>query len=175
MKTQSTNEVSRQPPKIIHVIMRKHVSKQVADPLARWNISVNLLPARKDLLQRTVLQQITRNFAQRLTGIKNIAVRIHPRKHRRVALEAAESKQRLNRSRRAVDRLNAPAPPFDDLIHQRLVLRILQKRQVWHFLHLRGLRRKNNSLLPAPVQQPLDFTDVPLLDHRADGDAPRAA
>src|SRR5256884_86678 len=85
------------------------------------------------------------------------------------------AKQRLDRSRRAVDRLSAFAPPLDDFVYQRLVLRILQQRQVRHFLHLRGLRRKNESLLPAPVQQLFYFTDIPLLDHRADGDPPRVA
>src|SRR5207237_216686 len=84
-------------------LMRKHVSEQVADPLARRDVSINLLSARKYFLQRTMAQQVTGNFTQRLTGIKNITVRIHPRKHGRVALEATEAKQRLDRSRRAVD------------------------------------------------------------------------
>ena len=105
--------------------MRQHVSEQVADPLARRDVSINLLSAREDFLQRTVPQQITRNLTKWLARIKNIAVRIHPGKHRRVALEATESKQRLDRSRRAVDWLSAPAPPFNDFVHQRLILRIL--------------------------------------------------
>src|SRR5437879_4210252 len=138
-RRQSTNKISRQTPKVIHVIMRKHVSEQVANSLARRNVSVNLLPAREYFLQRTVAQQVSCNLAQRLAGIENVAIRVHPGKHGWVALEAAESKQRLNRSRRAVDRLGAFAPPFDDFVYQRLVLRVLQQRQIRHFLHLRGL------------------------------------
>src|SRR5256885_13695229 len=105
--------------------MRQYVSEQIADPLAGRNISINLLSAREDFLQRPVPKQIACDLAQRLAGIKHIAVRIHPWKHSRIALEATESKQRLNRSRRAVDGLSAFATPFDDFIHQHLVLRIL--------------------------------------------------
>src|SRR5439155_23071200 len=142
----------RQRPKIIRGVMLQHISEQLADPLTRRDVSISLLSTLKYFLQRTIAQQVTGNFTKRLSAIKDIAIRIHPRKHGRVALEATESKQRLDRSRRAVDRLSAFAPPLDDFVYQRLVLRILQQRQVRHFLHLRGLRRKNESLLPAPVQ-----------------------
>src|SRR5882762_3433616 len=47
----SADKISRQPPKIIHVIMRQHVSEQVADPLARRNLSIDPLAAREDFLQ----------------------------------------------------------------------------------------------------------------------------
>src|SRR5580693_10200362 len=120
------NEIPRQAPKIIHVIMRKHVSEEVADPLARLNVAVNALAARKDLLQRPIAQQIPSNFVQRLARIKNVAVRVDPRKHRRVTLKISEAEERLDGHRRAVDRLHAPAPPVDDLVYQRLVLRVLQ-------------------------------------------------
>src|SRR6266702_858847 len=152
LSRKSSNKVSRQPPKIIHVIMRQHVPEQVANPLARGNISVNLLSPREDLLQRAVPQQITSNFTQRLAGIKNVAIRIHPWKHRRVALKVPEAQQCFDRSRGAVDRLNSSAPPFNDFVHQSLILSVFQQRQVRHFLHLRGLRRKNISSLPVPVQ-----------------------
>src|SRR5204862_5333599 len=147
-----TNKNPRQPPKIIHIIRRQHFSEQVSNPLTRRDVSINLLSAREDFLQRTVPKQITGNLTQRLAGIENVSVRIHPWKHSRIALEATESKQRLNRSRRAVDGLSAFAPPLNDFVYQRLILWILQQRQVRHFLHLRGLRRTHESLLPAPVQ-----------------------
>src|SRR6267378_2603860 len=134
-----TNKIPRQPPKVIHVIVRQHVSEQVADPLARRNLSIDPFAAREDFLQRPISQQISSNFAQRLARIKHIAVRIHSGKHRRIALKVTEAQQGLDRPRGAVDRLRTAAPPFDDLVHQRLILRIFQQRQVGHFLHLRGL------------------------------------
>src|SRR5271163_134762 len=83
----SPNKIPRQPPEIIHVIVRHHISEQVADPLARRNISINLLPARENLPQRPVAQQIPRYLPQRLAGIKHVAIRIHARKHRGIALK----------------------------------------------------------------------------------------
>src|SRR5467141_5437959 len=74
----SADKIPRQPPKIIHVIMRQYVSEQVADSLARRNLSIDSFAAREDFLQRSIPQQISGNLTQRLAGIKNIAVRIHP-------------------------------------------------------------------------------------------------
>src|SRR6267154_2795338 len=54
----SLDKVSRQPPKVIHVVMRQHISEEVADPLARRDVSINLLPARENLLQRPIPHQI---------------------------------------------------------------------------------------------------------------------
>src|SRR5260370_14031279 len=102
----STDEVFRQSPKIIHVIVRQDISEEVANPLARGNISVNLLSPREDLLQRSIPQQITSNFTQWLPGIKNVAIRIHPAQHRRIALKEPEARQELNRPRGTVDPLH---------------------------------------------------------------------
>src|SRR2546425_1046920 len=85
--------------------MRKHVPEQVANPLARRNIPIYFLPARKNLLQRPIPQQIPRHLAQRLAGKKNLPIRIPARKHRRIAFEIANPQQRLDRPWRAVDRL----------------------------------------------------------------------
>src|SRR5260370_37221319 len=52
----SADKIPRQPPKIIHVIMRQHVSEQVADPLARRNLSIDPFAAREDSLQRSIPQ-----------------------------------------------------------------------------------------------------------------------
>src|ERR1700739_447205 len=91
-----TDKIPGQCPKIIHVVMRQYVSEEVANPLARWNISVNFLPPRENFLQRSMAQQIARDLMQRLARIKYVSIRIHPRKHRGVALEAAEAQQRLD-------------------------------------------------------------------------------
>src|SRR5260370_2660598 len=147
----STDEVFRQSPKIIHVTVRQDISEEVANPLARGNISVNRLSPREDLLQRSIPQQITSNFTQWLAGIKNVAIRIHAGKHRRIALKIAESQQGLNRPRGAVDRLNSFAPPFDDFVNQSLILRAFQPPPVRPFLHLPRLGRQNKSLLAAPL------------------------
>src|SRR5260370_26315087 len=105
----STDEVFRQSPKIIHVIVRQDISEEVANPLARGNISVNLLSPREDLLQRSIPQQITSNFPQRLTRIKNVAIRIHARKHRRIALHVPAAQQGLKRPPHAVVSQNSIA------------------------------------------------------------------
>src|SRR5271154_5305151 len=122
----STDKILRQSPEVIHVIMRKHVPEQIADPLAWRNISVDGLAARKNLPQRTILHQIARHLAQRLAGIKNISVRIHSGKHRGIALKISEAQQRLDGSRRAIDGLYAVAPPRNDGIYQRVITRVLQ-------------------------------------------------
>ncbi len=51
MHGELTNEIPRQSPKVIHIIVRQHISEEVADPLARWNLPVDPLAAREDFLQ----------------------------------------------------------------------------------------------------------------------------
>src|SRR5215831_12853651 len=168
-----SNEVSRQPPKVIDVIVRQHIPEQIADPLARRNLSIHQLSAGKNLRERSVVQEISGDLSQRFARIEHVTVRIYAREHGGKTLERLESQQRLDRLWGTVHRLRVASPPLDDFVDQRLVRRIPQQCQVRHFLHLRRLRRKHETLYSTPVQQHLHLTNIPFLNYGADGDTPR--
>src|SRR5262249_54107743 len=113
----STNKVSGQSPKIIHVVVRQDIPEQVADAFALRDLSILLSSMRKNLRQRSVSQQIPRNCPQRFARIEHIAIGIHPWKHRRKTLERLETQESLDASRRSVDSLRARLAPRDDFVH----------------------------------------------------------
>lgn len=110
---------------------------------------------------------------QRLAGIENVAIGIDAGKHGGITLESAKAEKGFNGARGAVDGLLAGAASFNNLVDESVIARIAQQLQIGHFVQLSGLRGEDATLLAAPIQQALDFRNIPFLDHRADGDAAR--
>jgi len=73
-----------------------------------------------------------------------------------------------------VNGLFALAATLNDFFHQGLVARVLLQTEVRHLLAQGGLRGEDKSVLAAEIEDAFDLPDIPLFNHRADGDAPRA-
>lgn len=145
----------------------------MADSVAFGNVAIEFSPSCENFGEGTFTQQISPDFAQRLAGIKDIAIGVHSRKHRREALEIAETQKRLDGARRSIDRLDILFAALDDFSHELEIARIFDQAQIGQFFLQRALRRKDEPLLAGPIQNALDFADIPLFDHGADGDGSR--
>src|SRR5690348_2358342 len=129
----------------------------MTDSLALRNLAVEFFAPGEDLAQRSFAQQIASDLAERFTRIKNVAIRIDTRKHGGEALEIAETQERFDRPGRSVNGLNVLPAPFDYFPDQLEITRILDQAKIGHLLVKRRLRRKNEPLLPGPIQDALDF------------------
>src|SRR5438067_1187525 len=145
----------------------------MAYSLASRNLAVKFFPSGENLSQRTFAQQIAANLAEWFTRIENVPIRVDTRKHGGKALEIAETQERLDGARCSINGLNVLPAPVDNLPDQLEITRIFDQAKIGQLFVECGLRRKDETLLPGPIQNALDFGDVPFFDHRADGDRSR--
>ena len=134
---------------------------------------MELSSSREDLGQRTFAQKIAPDLVKWLAGIENVAIRVDARKHRGETLEITEAQECLDRARWAIDWLHVLPAPLDDFAHELQITRIFDQAKVGKLFLERSLRREDEALFACPVQNALDFADIPLFDYRADGDVSR--